>query len=150
MKELIENTERLVEDFNDQIRSDLNSKGIDNTREAANSLRVETTKTGSKINISSKGVFYLEFLDKGRGPGKFPPVNLIQDWAINKPVDINPFLIGRKISLEGTNIFKDNSKGIQLDKKRQELQSIIKEDAPKWVKQDLLIQLKGLQSKFKR
>ncbi len=143
MNELIENTVELVEQFNEDIKSDLSSKGIDNSKDASNSLRIKVEQSSNKINISSLGVDYIYYLDKGRGPGKFPPVKVTEDWVATKPVDINPFLVGRKIAREGTEIYKDNSKGIQLDKKREELQKTIKEQAPKWAKKDLLIKIKA-------
>ncbi|NIV13657.1 MAG: hypothetical protein GWN62_20965, partial [Aliifodinibius sp.] len=73
MSELIDNTVRLVEEFNQQIRSDLNSKGIDNTGEASRSMRIEVEQIGTKVNIRSLGIDYMYYLDQGRAPGKFPP-----------------------------------------------------------------------------
>jgi hypothetical protein len=140
MSELLKNTAILVEDFNEKIKQDLDSKGIDNSRVASNSLRVVVNE--KENSVQSRGVFYLEYLNRGRPPGKFPPPDVIKDWVITKPVDINPFLVGRKIAREGTEIFKNRSKGIEVDKKSQELLKELKEKAPKWAKQDLLIQLK--------
>lgn len=145
MSELIDNTVKLVEGFNDDIKSDLSSKNIDNRGIASNSLRIETTKN----SVKSIGVFYLTFLDKGRGPGKFPPPEVIAGWAATKPVEINPYLIGRKIAREGTEIFKNPSKGILLDQKRDKLAKAINENAPKWVKDDLLILIKAGNKKIK-
>ena len=142
MSVLIDNTIKLVEKFNDEIRSDLSSKGIDNTREASNSMRIEVKVQGTKINIISSGIDYMYYLDKGRRPGKFPPVSVIEDWVANKPVEINPYLVGRKIAREGTAIFRDSSKGIELDKKRKALLDELNREAPKWAKQDLLIKIK--------
>ena len=142
MSELIDNTVLAVEQFNNEIKDDLSSKGIDDTREAANSIRVETSEQGTKISIASIGIDYLYYLDQGRGPGKFPPVDKIEAWVANKPVDINPFLVGRKIAREGTTIFRDHSKGIMLDEKRQALLADLKQKAPEWAKQDILVRLK--------
>lgn len=148
MSELIENTEKLVTEVNDKIKVDLASKGIDNSGEASNSIRIE-----SSINsVTSLGVFYLEYLNRGRPPGKFPPVDIINKWVANKPVAINPYLVGRKIAREGTEIYKDNTKGIELSKKIQELKETLKQEAPKWAKEDVLVKLRGLNqnlNKFK-
>ncbi len=138
MSELIDNTVVLVENFNNDIKSDLSTKRIDNSGIAASSLRVDSDLK----SVSSLGVFYLTFLDRGRGPGKFPPVDVIREWANNKPVEINPFLIGRKIAREGTEIFKNPSKGIRLDDKIKKLKQEINQKAPLWAKQDLLIQIR--------
>lgn len=110
-----------VEKFNDSIRDALNSKNISDTGEAANSLRVEF---GDDF-VRSIGIFYLEFLDTGRAPGKFPPKEPIERWVKSKlgKTDSDPdfdgivFVIQRKIAKLGTAIFINNSKGIELDKK---------------------------------
>ncbi len=84
-----------------------------NSGAAANSLEVD----GNKL----LGNDYIYYLDKGRAPGKFPPVQPIRDWVRNKlgvedsQVNSVSYLVGRKIANEGTEIFKDNSKGIRLD-----------------------------------
>lgn len=142
MSELLKNTEKLVEQFNQSIRDDLSFKNIDDTGEAASSMRIEVNE--NKNSVTSYGIFYMYYLDKGRGPGKFPPVNVITDWAVNKPVEISPYLIGRKIAREGTEIFKNSSKGIELDNKRKELLNKLKQESPKWAKQDLLVKMKGI------
>ncbi len=138
MSELIGNTVKLVSDFNNEIKNDLSSKNIDNTGEASNSIRIEVSETKEKINITSKGIDYLYYLDQGRAPGKFPPVDKIYDWVINKPVDINPYLVGRKIAKEGTAIFRNRSKGIMLHEKRRELLDEINKKSPEWAKNDML------------
>jgi len=142
MSELLYNTEKLVEQFNQSIRDDLSSKGIDNTQEAANSMRIEVNER--KNSVTSYGIFYMYYLDKGRAPGRFPPVDVITEWAVNKPVEISPYLIGRKIAREGTEIFKNSSKGIELDKKRKALLDELNREAPRWAKQDLLVKMKGI------
>ena len=144
MSELIENTVLLVEAFNDEIRNDLSSKGIDSSGQAANSIRI--TKTSN--SVTSFGIDYLYYLDKGRGPGKFPPPESIKKWVESKPVPVHPFVIGRKIAREGTEIFKDNSKGIELDKKRDDLTNKIKQNAPLWAKNDILKQIRVLNQKI--
>jgi len=147
---LLKNTFEALEAFNDEIREDLRTKGIDNRGEARESLRVTQEKQGSKIKTASRGVFYFEFLDKGRAPGKFPPPSVIEEWTATKPVDIPAFLVGRKIAREGTEIYKNRAKGVQLDEKRIRLKRFLQENAPKWAKQDLLITIQGLNSKFKQ
>ena len=51
---------------------------------------------------------YTEYLEDGRKPGKFPPIDKIKQWIVDKPIaysDISlsslAFLIARKISKEG-------------------------------------------------
>lgn len=57
---------------------------------------------------------YWVFVDEGRKPGKFPPVNAIRNWILDKPINFAPingriptlkqqtYLIGRSIAKKGT------------------------------------------------
>lgn len=138
---LLDNTAKLIEDeVMNPIRNDLSSKGIDTTGEASNSLRIEVNK--SRNSVILYGVDYLEALNRGRGPGRFPPVDIIEEWTQQKPVDIPAFLIGRKIAREGTEIFKDNSKGIQLENKVINLRAALKKQTPSWAKEMVLNRLR--------
>ena len=104
-------TAKHLNQLSSKIKETLASKGIDNSGSASGSLEI----SGPKL----LGNDYLYYLDQGRRPGKFPP-SLI-GWIRSKlglegreakQVD---FLVRRKISREGTEIYKDKSKGIQLD-----------------------------------
>lgn len=74
---------------------------------------IEVGEDYFKVSISLAD--YWQFLENGRGPGKFPPLDKIRDWVQVKPVNPEPlsngkipsveqlsFLIGRKIANEGT------------------------------------------------
>ena len=108
----------------EKIQRQITSKGLDNSGEAFNSLEVN----GNKLF----GNDYIYYLDKGRAPGKFPPTLI--NWVRNKlglqgseakQVD---FLVRRKIAREGTEIFRNNSKGIELARLVDEtLDELIKE-----------------------
>jgi len=119
MDYIIKQTILEIERFNDSIKDALDSKNISNTREAANSLRVEF---GENF-VNSIGIFYLEFLDTGRGPGLPPPFEPIMRWAIMKTGQQRSELYGlvkyvrEKIASIGTEIFNNHSLGIELDKK---------------------------------
>jgi len=117
-------TAKALNELKQNIQSTLAAKNLDNTGEASMSLEVN----GSQL----LGNDYIYYLDQGRRPGKFPP-SLI-DWVRNKlglkgneakQVD---FLVRRKISREGTEIFKNKSNGLELDKLVNEmLDNLIKE-----------------------
>jgi hypothetical protein len=126
--------------FNLSIKNTLNQKNISNTGEAANSLRVEKGIDYGR----SLGIFYLEFLDKGRGPGKFPPVKEIRNWVItklkisdSKQVESITYLVSKKIAKLGTIIFQDNSKGLEIDKKIDVLRKSIRINLSRNVKTDI-------------
>jgi hypothetical protein len=142
MSKLVENTVKVLEDAEQEIRRDLSAKKIDDTGEAANSMRIDARMEGAKLKATLSGVGYMYYLDQGRGPGKFPPVDAIDNWVANKPVEIPAFLVGRKIAREGTEIYKNRSKGIMLNEKRKTVQSTIKQEAPKWIKEDILNKMK--------
>ena len=74
---------------------------------------IEVGEDYFKVSISLAD--YWQFLENGRGPGKFPPVDKIKEWIEVKPVNPTPlsngktpsveqlsFLISRKIANEGT------------------------------------------------
>lgn len=60
----------------------------------------------SHISLNPKSES-LYFVEHGRGPGKFPPVDVMMDWAekrVSLPRDIESlaYLAGRHVSLHGT------------------------------------------------
>jgi hypothetical protein len=145
MKAEIEAIVKEVEKFNESIKDALDSKNISDTGEAADSLYV---KHGIDF-VQSIGIFYLEFLDTGRGPGKFPPKEPIEDWVQGKlgksPSDSDfdgiVFVIQRKIAEIGTSIFLNNNEGVELDKKIAKLRENINEAVAESVKLQVLKKL---------
>jgi len=104
-------TAKHLNNLKEKIQRTIASKGLDNSGEAFNSLEVK----GNQL----LGNDYIYFLDQGRAPGKFPPTLI--SWVKNKlglegseakQVD---FLVRRKIARDGTNIYRNKSKGIELD-----------------------------------
>ena len=148
MDYIIKQTILEIERFNDSIKDALDSKNISNTREAANSLRVEF---GENF-VNSIGIFYLEFLDTGRGPGRMPPIAPLIRWAENKfNVDFDEaksiaFAVAKKIAEIGTEIFNNNSLGIELDKKILTLKENLSENIQLATKLEII---QGL-DKFKK
>ena len=74
---------------------------------------IEVGEDYFKVSISLAD--YWQYVENGRGPGKFPPVDKIKEWIEVKPINPTPlsngktpsveqlsFLIGRKIANEGT------------------------------------------------
>lgn len=117
------------EKTNFEIQATLDAKGITDTGRAKRSIHLEVDK--DKGTVTSKGVDYLEALNTGRGPGKFPPPENMQQWAARKIGDKKAaFPVGKKISEEGTEIYKDNTKGIQLNKKLNDLRQRLSQKLP--------------------
>jgi len=119
IKEILENVgEQLV----NEIKSRINDKDLNDTGSASSSLKLNATDT--KLEI--KGNRYIGALDKGRKPGKFPPPNKMIDYVTRNGIEFvidgksigiksTAFLMGKGISEKGTAIFRDHSKGIQLE-----------------------------------
>lgn len=107
--------------FNESLKDELVRKNINDTNNAMDSLREEQK---DEKTFQSIGSDYVEFLDRGRRPGSFAPVANIQDWVKSKlgitdeiQMKQIAFLVNRKIAKEGTAIFKNNSKGLEIDEK---------------------------------
>lgn len=61
------------------------------------------TISGSGANLTSKvgpSVAYGLWVEKGRGPGKMPPVAALQPWA--RRHGVNPYVLARAIGRKGT------------------------------------------------
>ena len=166
MNNVISNIAREVEKFNDSIRKDLDSKNINNTTEASNSLRVEY----GEDFVRSIGIFYLEFLDRGRYPvgygigGKKKTgsqssgkksnfYNAISKWAAQKLGITDEkenkkatFAIMNKINKVGTEIYINKKKGIEIDNKIEALTIAVNEA----IRQTAKVEVKRLLDEFKK
>jgi hypothetical protein len=93
------------------------------------SLRSDVSLDGvTGATASLYAADYFKYLIYGRGPGKFPPVDNMRAWveanpdaltrakAVYKYITANQlaFLVGRKISQQGTDIYTGKKKGIDL------------------------------------
>lgn len=105
--------------FNDEfelIKKELADKhielGMKSSGKWQSSLQVESGNEFGRVI----GEPYTEQLVDGRKPGKFPPIQAIEQWIIDKGIIANiegnikisslAFLIARKIAREGTKYFK--------------------------------------------
>ena len=106
-------TQKHLNNLKDEIIKTMQKKGMFNTGATAASLEV----SGNTL-LGNEAIIYL---DKGRGPGNFPPVANIRDWVREKlgiktkQVDRIAYLVGRKIANEGTEIYKNTALGLKLD-----------------------------------
>ena len=114
MKQILED---IGNELIEEIRKRMSDKDLNNTGTASRSLNSKVTDT--KLQI--KGERYIGALDECRSPGRFPPVDAIRNWVAQKlGISGNEnnsiaYLIGRKIANEGTSIYQDKSKGIELE-----------------------------------
>lgn len=101
----------LVEEYKDQlILNDVNA--TDTLYNSVTLLPIEVNGNFFEVKISLED--YWKYVEKGRLPGKWPPISAIEKWVEIKPVLPRPmkngklptnkqlaFLIARKIGLEG-------------------------------------------------
>lgn len=80
-KVLDEFGQKLVND----LKSSLSAKGKKVTGNLFNSIQVKVNMMGDTYNIELNMADYWEYVDKGRKPGKQPPVNSILKWVRSKP-----------------------------------------------------------------
>ena len=109
-------TQQILSQEFDKLRIDLISKhkqlGMKASGKWENELEVLTSTNNAKI----VGEGYTNQLVNGRKPGKFPPVDAIKQWIVDKGIVNNikgnisvsslAFLIARKIAKSGTKYFK--------------------------------------------
>lgn len=113
-----DNLERVLKEYGQLVQDLYKIALTDSDRRASNelinSVRYIYTSGSNKWEISLNLQDYWYYVEYGRRPGKFPPVDKILEWIRVKPILPYPdsngklptekqlaFLIGRKISEEG-------------------------------------------------
>lgn len=127
----------LVRDIANQIIADLKKNirerrvtefgAMNNTGQAAESLRWKIEGDNLVIYSTMSGFNYIMTLETGRKPGRRPPVEPIERWLKQRgiqPMDISQkslaYLIARRIGRDGTKVYQDytakgKGTGILLD-----------------------------------
>lgn len=107
----LKNTKQVILDWGEDVKREM-VMFLEFTQNLKNNIIVKYDDRSESLNISMPG--YAIFVDKGRRPGKMPPLKNISDWCDSRGID-NKFAypIARKIGLEGIperpflHIFKD-------------------------------------------
>ncbi len=124
------------------LQRELRVEKINDTKKASQSLK---KKTINKSKYQVLGLEYVEMLNKGIGKGNTDKVMTQRAYALYKSgwvkrkLNISDdkqqkqiaFAVSKKIQKEGTEIFKDNSKGIKLTKNVKELAKNLARDLAK-------------------
>ena len=115
----------------DEIKMRLVQEGKVSSGRLLNSLSYNTIQSIEGWTIEILAEKYLEFVDRGRKPGKMPPIGDIQKWVIQKPVKFvgktdsqTAFIIAKSIGRRGivpTNIIQKS-----IDKVLSNIENIIK------------------------
>lgn len=89
---------------------ELRREGKDATGALINSLAFEIREEATKIQFLIKANDYLKYVDKGRKPGKYPPIKAIAQWARVKGISQDAvFPIARsiyKFGIKPTNVIQ--------------------------------------------
>lgn len=119
----------IVDTFINSYKSTLENKGKRATGNLMNSIKGKVKISGKYIIVSLNLEDYWKYVEYGRKPGKFPPVNKIREWIRVKPILPQPssgrlptvnqlaFLIGRSIARNGikpTNALKQTINDFDL------------------------------------
>ena len=114
--------EQIGNELIEEIRKRMSDKDLNSTGNASRSLNTKATET--KLEI--KGERYIGALDQGRKPGKFPPLQKIIDYVKREGIDFvingksigiesTAYLMGKGMAENGSIIYRDRTKGIELE-----------------------------------
>lgn len=96
------------------ITKDLLSLGKKSSGKLIRSLQADLKLIGETISIAIKSEDYLIFVDQGRKPGSYPPINKIEEWCRLKNIPTaSAFPIARNIYKKGikpTNVISKSIK----------------------------------------
>lgn len=110
-------SEKILFDEFTSIKEDIISLYDSRGRRASGDFADEMEVEVDGLTVRLLGAAHTEYTVEGRGPGKFPPIDKIEEWIEEKGVAATiegeitvsslAFLIARKIAKEGTEVWKD-------------------------------------------
>lgn len=96
-----------------EMKGIMQARGMNATGRTRDSIRYEVR--GNKGTLF--GAEHLEFVERGRGPGKFPPIKEIEDWCIAKGIPVEAaYPIATIIARKGTQLHRRGEKSGVLSK----------------------------------
>lgn len=123
------NLRTVLDDFGrmviEELKNNLISLGKNNTGNLINSLTYEIIDTDNKLTVNILGADYLKVVDKGRAPGKQPPVSKLLPWVRSKNIKIgktpesSAFAIAKSIADKGikpTNVIDKTIENVKNNK----------------------------------
>lgn len=127
--------QELITEFLTAIQADLiaymQSENRNASGRSAKSLQVNATQTSGQLT----GAPYIEFVFRGRAPGKFPPLSAIIDWLNSRGLPRGmAWAVAKKIAEVGTNLWQQG---------RNVLNEIITEERIKDFADKLLVTYKA-------
>ena len=122
-------TVQLNKEFKKILKDNLMKHGKKATGNLIKSIDSELRLEESSLSFSISAEDYLEYVDRGRKPGKYPNINAISKWAKLKGISQSAvFPIARKIKEEGikpTNVIRTTSKEILLGSTLSKVQTML-------------------------
>lgn len=155
-KHLMEVLERYGEYFIQQARANLGANRSNATGTLSDTMKSIVTIGQTHFKVEIELQTYWDYVEKGRKPGKFPPVNKIKEWIQVKPVRPYPdargklptidqlaFLIGRKIYREGIDPAPFFKPALEDTKRYFELaiENAIDEDVASFIEEHVINQM---------
>lgn len=113
MIEVTDNIKDIANKILELYRNELKNKNINASSNLSNSATTDVRIEGNHLRIYFNLEDYWKYVENGRGPGKQPPISVIEKWIRIKPIIPNPingkvpsnkqlaFMIGRKIGRDG-------------------------------------------------
>jgi len=113
---LREAVEVAMADLVDRIREEAADRGKVATGKTLASLRTSVLASPAFVVGTLSGGEQWKFIGNGRGPGRMPPIQNLEQWIASKGLNLSAWAVGRKIAKEGsrdfrlgrTNIFADS------------------------------------------
>lgn len=113
---LREAVEAAMDDLVDRIREEAADRGKVASGKTLASLRTSVLGSSAFVVGTLTGGEQWKFVGNGRGPGKMPPIQNIEQWIASKGLNLSAWAVGKKIAREGsrdfrlgrTNIFADS------------------------------------------
>lgn len=115
LSEFISTLDEYAEKAEELYKRKLTDKGINASYKLLNSVETVVRRNDDEFVVTIHLEDYWYYVENGRGPGKFPPIDKILEWIRIKPVipytdsrgrlpteEQLAFLIARKIANEGT------------------------------------------------
>lgn len=129
---MLENTINILQEYGQKFADVYKDKLLNHKASGnlLNSIQTKVVVNDTELILYMDLADYYYYIENGRGPGKFPPIDKILEWIRVKPIlprEINgklptekqlAFLIGRKIAregFEGTHDLEDTKNLLQIE-----------------------------------
>lgn len=116
-----------------ELKDTFDDKELNDTSRAKDSINHKVA--GNTLII--EGFARVLFLEFGRSPGRFPPIDKLRGW-VERKLGVSQdesegvaYAISKKIAEKGTTIFNDRSKGLQIELTVNMINQVILENITK-------------------